>query len=294
MNNLDKQYINLLQDILNYGEEKENRTNVNTISSFNKSLTIDLREGFPLLTTRKIFYRGVFEEMQFFLRGQTNTKILEEKKVNYWKGNTSKEFLNSRGLDYLPEGELGCGYSHQYRNFNGEHSLIPDTKGLKGYDQLSQVIETIKKDPWSRRNIISLWCPTQLDYMALPPCHLYVQFLTNPKLATLDCFFLMRSNDVALGLPTNIIQYALLTNYIAKMFDLQPRYLGYTGVDAHIYMNHLDALKEQIAREPKEHLPSFNIKKEINSLDDILNLEFNDIAVENYDYHPNIKMDMVI
>jgi len=127
-NSVDVQYLDLLRDILNNGYRKENRTGIDTISVFNRQLRLDLTAGFPILTTKKVFFRGVFEEMQLFLRGETNTKILEEKGVKYWTGNTSREFLDQRGLSYLPEGDLGCGYSHQFRNFGGEHALIPATK----------------------------------------------------------------------------------------------------------------------------------------------------------------------
>lgn len=293
MNSLDEQYKMILRDILINGEEKENRTQCKTLSVFHKSLKIDLRDGFPLLTTKKVFARGFFEEQLLFLRGDTNTKHLEEKKVNYWKGNTSRDFLDSRNLNMLPEGDLGCGYPHQYRNFNGEHQHIESTKGLLGIDQLQNVIETIKHDPWSRRNIISLWNPQQLNLMALPPCHNYIQFVCNPKNNTLDLFFLMRSSDFFLGWPGNIVQYGFFLHFISQIFDLQPRFLSYTGVDVHLYENQLEVAKIQADRESYA-LPSMSIKKNIKSLEDILQLEWKDIIIKNYNCHTELKAEMII
>lgn len=292
-NKYDQDYIALLKDIKETGYTRQNRTGIDTISSFSKNLRIDLTEGFPILTTKRVFFRGVFEEMQLFLKGDTNTKELEEKGINYWKGNTSRDFLDSRGLSFLPDGEMGCGYGHQFRNFGGEHPFVPQTKGLKGIDQLAQVVEKIKTNPWDRRIIISLWCPTQLDYVALPPCHLYTQFYCNPEKKELSCFLLMRSSDLFLGLPTNIIQYALLTHYIAKLCGYTPKELCYTAVDSHIYLNHIEAVNIQLERESYD-LPQLLIKKELNSLEDILYLTFEDVKLENYKYQPAIKADMAI
>ncbi|MEK7432588.1 MAG: thymidylate synthase [Cyanobacteriota bacterium] len=292
-NQYDKDYIELLKDVKNNGYRKKNRTDIDTISSFSKSLRIDLTEGFPILTTKKVFFRGVFEEMLFFLKGETNTNLLSEKGVNYWKGNTSREFLDSRGLTFLPEGEIGCGYGHQFRNFGGEHPLVPQTKGLKGVDQLSEVVQKIKTNPWDRRIIISLWCPTQLDLMALPPCHLYTQFYCNPEKKELSCFLLMRSSDLFLGLPTNIIQYALLTHFIAKITGYTPKELFYTSVDSHLYTNHLEQVDIQVERESFK-LPEFIIKKEVKTLDDILSLSYEDVELKNYQFHPAIKAEMAV
>ncbi len=292
-NKFDQQYLDLLQDILDNGYRKENRTGIDTISVFNRQMRINLTEGFPILTTKKVFFRGVFEEMQMFLRGETNTKTIEEKGVKYWQGNTSREFLDNRGLTYLPEGELGCGYSHQFRNFAGEHPLIPATKGLKGIDQVAQVVDKLKNNPWDRRIIISLWCPTQLDYSALPPCHLYTQFYCNPDKKELSCFFLMRSNDVFLGLPTNLIQYSLLTHYLAELCGYTAKELVYTGVDVHIYTNHLEQVQEQLKREPKEPA-KLVIKKKAETLEDILSLQFEDVELSGYNPHPAIKAPMAV
>jgi len=292
-NKFDRQYLEILKDILENGYQKKNRTGVDTISVFNRQMRIDLTKGFPILTTKKVFFRGVFEEMQFFLRGQTNSKILEEKGINYWKGNTTREFLDSRGLDFLPEGEMGCGYGHQFRNFGGEHPMIPDTVGLKGVDQLALVVDKLKNNPWDRRIILNLWCPTQIDYAALPPCHLYAQLYCNPDKKELSCFFLLRSNDFFLGNPTNIIQYALLTHYLAALIGYTPKELVFTGVDVHIYTNHINQVKEQLQREPKK-LPELIINKKIKTLDDILSLQYEDIKLVGYDPHPAIKAPMTI
>ena len=292
-NKFDEQYLDILKDILENGCERETRTGINTISVFNRQMRIDLTEGFPILTTKKVFFRGVFEEMQFFLRGKTNSKLLEEKGVKYWKGNTTREFLDSRGLTYLPEGEMGCGYGHQFRNFGGEHPMVPATKGWKGFDQLADVAEKLQTNPYDRRIIIDLWCPTQLDYAALPPCHLYIQFYCNPEKKELSCFFLLRSNDFFLGNPTNVIQYALLTHYLAQLIGYTPKELVFTGIDVHLYTNHIEQVKEQLRREPKE-LPKLIIKKNLKTLEDILSLEYEDIELINYNPHPSIKAPMAV
>jgi thymidylate synthase len=292
-NKFDQDYLNILQDILENGYKKENRTGIDTISVFNRQMRIDLTEGFPILTTKKVFFRGVFEEMQFFLRGETNSKILEEKGVNYWKGNTTREFLDSRGLSYLPEGEMGCGYGHQFRNFGGEHPMVPATKGLKGVDQVAQVIDKLKNNPWDRRIIINLWNPAQLDYAALPPCHLYTQFYCNPEKKELSCLFMLRSSDFFLGFPTNAIQYALLTFYLAKLTGYTAKELVFTGVDVHLYTNHLEQVQEQLKRGARE-LPKLIIKKELETLDDMLDLEYEDVEISGYNPHPAIKAPMAV
>lgn len=292
MLNFEDQYLYILDKLIKEGILSDNRTGIKTLALFNEQMNIHLKEGFPILTTKKVFFRGVVEEMLFFLRGDTNTKVLEEKGINYWKGNTSREFLDSRGLDYLPEGEMGCGYGHQFRNFGGEHLLIKETSGLKGVDQVKEVIETLKKDKTSRRCIISLWNPNQLNFSALPPCHLYTQFVVNQKLNELNCFFLMRSNDFFLGNPTNMIQYALLTHLIATVCGLKPGRLVFTGVDVHLYENHIPAAAEQLNREPSS-LPKLIIP-EVTSLEDICRLTEKDIYLEGYNPLPAIKAPMAI
>jgi thymidylate synthase len=256
-------------------------------------MRFNLKESFPLFTSRKIFFKGVFEELIFFLRGDTNSKNLEDKGVKIWKDNTSREFLNKIGLECLPEGEIGCGYSHQWRNFNGEHKNIPDTKGLVGFDQVKDVISKLKNNPLDRRIIINAWCPNQLKYMALPPCHIMYIFNVNPKLNQLNCQMTQRSVDSTLGLSFNIASLALLTCLMAKVSGLEPGEIYWTGVDCHIYKNHIDGVKEQIKRKPF-NFPTLDINKNIKTIEDIENLQFNDIEIKNYKHHDPIKFEMAV
>lgn len=293
-------YLNLVSDILAHGERRENRTGVATFGVFGEQLRIPLRDGFPLLTTKKMFFRGVVEELLFFLRGETDTKILESKGISIWSGNTSVKFLRAKGLPY-PAGEMGPGYGYQWRNFGGEYfyDQMPRIslgasrvmKTWDGVDQLQQVVDSIRNNPNDRRMIVSAWNPTQLHQMALPPCHLLFQFYVNK--GRLSCQFYMRSVDVALGLPFNIASYALLTHIIANITDLEVGDLIFTGGDVHIYENHIDGMKEQLERRPFPS-PLLFINKKLSSLADLESFSFEDIELKNYKYHPAIKMDMVV
>lgn len=295
-------YLDLLDDILTNGENKENRTGIGTRMVFGRMLRFNLSDGFPLVTTRKIPFRLVFEETMFFLRGETDTKILEEKNVNIWKGNTTREFLDSRNLDYLPEGDMGKGYGAQWRNFGGTNindvsfgndeykEIIKDLKFFGGVDQIYNLIEGLKNDPDSRRHIVTAWNPQQLDETALPPCHILQQYqITNGKL---NSMFSMRSNDVYLGLPFNIAMYAFLNMAFAHMLGLEPGELVYSGADVHLYQNQLEASKELIKRKPKKPA-TLKFKKGFNTLDELLLLEYDDIELL-YEYDdtklPEVKM----
>lgn len=265
------QYINLLQDVLTTGVDSEGRNGI-TRSVFGKHLKFDLREGFPLLTTKKMFLRGIIEELLFFIRGDTNTKILEEKGVNIWKGNTSREFLDKMGFKY-PEGEMGPMYGYQWRSFNGEN-----------IDQLADVIETIKNDPKSRRILMTTYNPIQVKEGVLYPCHsIIIQFFVED--GNLDMFCYNRSSDLFLGLPFNIASSSLLQMIIAKMTDLTPRYFNLSLGDAHIYASHMEAVEIQIKRVPYK-FPKIEILKDIPSV-------FEDFKLSEYVSHPIIKAPMV-
>jgi thymidylate synthase len=296
----ETQYLNLLRKIINKGQYRTNRTNVNTYSLFGESLSFDLQTGFPLLTTRKMYFKGIFTELMWFLRGQTNSKILESKNVNIWKGNTSREFLDSVGLNHLLEGEIGKGYGYQWRN-------ITDANNNK-CDQIINVINLLKTDPFSRRILVNSWNVSQLKDMALPPCHysfqFYVDYLpqnttdstnetttdseTNSKLR-LNCLFNMRSCDVFHGLPFNIASYALLTHLIALECNMQPGILKCMLCDAHIYESHLNSINTQLERSPYM-FP----KIQINKLQNIFDYELSDITLIDYKYHDSINEKMVV
>jgi len=269
----------MMKEILDFGVVKNDRTNTGTKSIFGTQLRFDLSNNkFPLLTTKKMFLKGIVEELLFFLRGDTQTKKLEEKNVMIWKGNTSKEFQQSRGLFYLPEGDMGKGYGYLWRNFYG-------------VDQIEKVFEDIKHHPESRRLVVSAWSPAELDQAVLPPCHNFFQFyVANGKLS---CMFNMRSVDTFLGLPFNIASYALLTHSFAKATNLEAKELIFTGGDTHCYLNHIEQIKIQHERNPFE-FPSLNISKKIESINDICGLSLEDISIANYQSHPSIKALMAI
>lgn len=297
MNKEEQKYLDLLQEILDSGSSRDDRTGVGTKSLFGTQLRFSLEGGkIPMLTTKKMFSKGVIEELLLFLRGDTDTKQLEAKGVNIWKGNTSREFLDKRGLDYLPEGDMGKGYGFQWRHFGGEWNPdFPRQKYIdrdnEGIDQVSQVINTLKTDPNDRRMIISAWNPNQLNQCALPPCHIICQFYANNN--ELSCQFMMRSVDSFLGLPFNILSYAILTHIIAKTVGMTAKEVIFVGGDTHIYNNHIDQVKTQIAREPYE-FPTITINKELSSIADIEKLEFSDFAIEGYQSYPAIKAEMAI
>lgn len=290
-------YLHLLERIMNEGVVKGDRTGTGTKSIFGTQISFDLSNSFPILTTKKVYWKGVVEELLWFIRGETDSKKLEAKGVNIWKGNTTREFLDKKGLNY-PEGEIGPGYGFQWRNWDRYYNPNPDPNAVVinrmlngGIDQLDKVINTLKKNPNDRRMIVSAWNVGQIDMMALPPCHLLYQFDVSD--GKLNCQFYMRSIDTFLGLPFNISSYALLTCLVAKVVGLKAGKLTFTGGDTHLYLNHLEQAKEQIAREPYP-FPQLVIKKDIKSLGDIESLEFTDMVLEGYVSHASIKAEMAI
>ena len=296
MNSFEQQYLGVMKDIIVNGTDRGDRTSVGgSRSIWGCNIEIDLAEGFPTPTTRKVPARIAFEETWFFARGETDTKKLEAKKVNIWKGNTSREFLDGRGLYYLPEGHMGKGYGFQWRNFGGGYKKKSTSFGTitdytrndgKGVDQFVQTLEGLKKDPNGRRHIISGWNPAQLDEMALPPCHLYQQYeVIDGKL---NSQFLMRSWDFLYGAPFNVMGYALLNHAFAKYLGLEPGKLSAMGTNVHLYHNQIEIASQQVERTPFA-LPTLTITKDLKSIDDILALEFTDFVIGKYESHPDFK-----
>ena len=291
--NINHTYSSLCHNIIDQGMEKDDRTGVGTLSIFGQHLRIDLQKGFPLLTTKYIPWKHVIEELLWFIRGDTDSKLLEEKGVKIWKGNTTREFLDSRGLDY-EQGVLGKGYGWQWRFFGAQYNQVfADTSRAKptdGFDQLEYVVNEIKTNPNSRRILMCYWNPCDLDKVALPPCHFACQFYV--RQGKLDCMFTMRSTDVALGLPFNIASYAALTHIIAKKCGLEPGHLIYSGGDVHLYKNHVESIQLQLLRHARP-LPRMILN------DGIIQKDWSEITIDDFTLigyfpHATIKMQMAI
>ena len=279
MNKEEQKYLDLLKEISDNGSERKDRTGIGTKGIFGTQLRFSLENNkIPMLTTKKIHIKSVVEELLFFLRGETDTKLLEAKGVNIWKGNTSREFLDKKGLGYLSEGSMGPMYGYLWRNFNG-------------IDQLKNALSLIKKDPYSRRILVTAYDPSLSEKCVLDPCHMFYQFhVDNGKL---NLQWYQRSVDCFLGLPFNILSYSLLCHMMAKASGLKAGELIFTGGDTHIYSNHFNQVKEQISREPYP-FPSLTINKEISSIEDMEKLSLEDFVFNNYKHHPGIKADMAI
>lgn len=263
-----KQYLDLMQDILSNGTDKGDRTGTGTRSVFGRQLRFDLSEGFPLVTTKKLHIRSIIHELLWFLSGDTNIKYLNENGVSIWD-----EWADEHG-------DLGPVYGHQWRSWP-----TPDGGTV---DQISNVIEQIKSKPNSRRHIVSAWNPSEVDKMALPPCHALFQFYVAD--GKLSCQLYQRSADYFLGVPFNIASYALLVHMFAQQCDLEPGDFVWTGGDVHLYSNHFEQAKTQLQREPLP-LPQLNIKRKPAS---IFDYKFEDFEILNYEAHPTIKAPIAV
>lgn len=258
-----QQYLHLLERVLEEGNNKEDRTGTGTVSVFGHQMRFDLSKGFPLLTTKKLHLKSIIHELLWFLDGDTNVKYLQDNGVRIWN-----EWADENG-------DLGHVYGYQWRSW-------PKSNG-ESLDQIKQVVHDIKNNPDSRRLIVSAWNAGDIENMALPPCHALFQFyVANGKLS---CQLYQRSADIFLGVPFNIASYAILTMMMAQVCDLEPGEFVHTLGDAHIYMNHMEQVKLQLGRVPKE-LPVFKINPEVKS---IFDFKFEDFSLENYDPHPHIK-----
>ncbi|NDI35398.1 thymidylate synthase [Chengkuizengella sediminis] len=263
-----RQYLDLLEDILENGIQKEDRTGTGTISVFGRQLRFDLQAGFPLLTTKKCHTRSIIHELLWFLKGDTNIQYLKDNGVSIWD-----EWADENG-------DLGPVYGSQWRKW--------ETKDGKFVDQIEQVVNQIKENPDSRRLIVNAWNVGEINNMKLPPCHYAFQFYVAD--GKLSCMWQQRSVDTFLGLPFNITSYALLTYMVAQQCDLEVGELIFTGGDVHLYSNHLEQAKLQMTREPRE-LPRLIIKRKPAS---IFEYKFEDFEITNYDPHPHIKGEVAI
>ena len=282
-----KQYLDMCKFILENGTYKSDRTGTGTISYFGYQTRYNLNDGFPLLTTKKVFLKGIIHELLWFISGDTNIKYLVDNNVKIWNewayekykkepvynGETMDEFIEKirESQEFADKyGDLGPVYGRQWRNFNG-------------VDQLEKLITNLKKNPDSRRHIISAWNPAEVDNMALPPCHSFMQFyVVNNKLS---CQLYQRSADVFLGVPFNIASYSLFTMMIAQVCGFELGDFVHTFGDVHIYSNHMDQIKLQLSREPRS-LPTMKINPNVKSIYDF---KYEDFELEGYDPHPAIK-----
>lgn len=283
------QYLDLVAKILEEGNRKGDRTGTGTLSLFGAQMRFSLKEGtFPLLTTKKTFLRGIAEELFWFIRGSTNAKELQEKNVRIWDGNSSREFLDKLGFTDREEGDLGPIYGFQWRHFGAEYKDMHTDYTGQGVDQLANVIETLKTNPDDRRLLMCAWNVRDLKHMALPPCHCLVQFYVSN--GELSCQLYQRSCDMGLGVPFNIASYALLTHMVARVTGLKPGEFVHTLGDAHVYVNHVEPLREQLLREPRP-FPKIRFKREVTSIEDF---KYDDFEIVGYDPHPAVPMVMAV
>lgn len=289
-----KQYLELCQHILDHGEKREDRTKTGTISVFGYQSRYDLTAGFPLLTTKKVHFRSVALELLWFLSGSTNIQPLVKNKVRIWnewpyekykqssdyQGESLKEFADKIAIDDAfaqKHGNLGPVYGKQWRDFFG-------------VDQITNLIDGLKNNPFSRRHIVNAFNPAELTDMALPPCHALFQFYVSADKKRLSCQLYQRSADVFLGVPFNIASYALLTAMIAHVCGYEAYEFIHTLGDAHIYLNHLDQVHTQLSRTPKA-LPKLKFKRQVTS---IFDFEYDDFIIEDYDPYPTIKAEISV
>ena len=286
-----KAYLDLLEYIIKNGEKKEDRTNTGTISSFGHQIEFDLEDGFPAVTTKSLAWKGVVSELLWFLEGSNDERRLAEIRFNknrseltdlnkfstIWTDNADSQGKDLGYLNTETEKILGPVYGVQWRDWSG-------------IDQINELLNSLKNNPDSRRHILSAWNVSELNKMALPPCHVMSQFYISNGM--ISCHMYQRSADMFLGVPFNIASYALLLSIFAEILDLKPKRFIHSFGDAHIYLNSIDQVKEQISREPKP-LPTLKIPN-LNSIEDLKKFKVDDFILDNYDPHPPIKARMAV
>jgi thymidylate synthase len=286
----EEQYLDLLKRILDKGSLQENRTGTDCLVLFGDQIRFSIKDSFPLLTTKKVFWKGIVEELIWFLKGDTNNNNLKEKGVHIWDGNSNRESLDNRGLTTYKEGDCGPIYSFQWKHFGAKYKDCDAEYGNQGTDQIDYIINEIKKNPNSRRIMMTAWNPADISKMCLPPCHTSVQFHVKDA-KYLSCHMYQRSCDTFLGLPFNIASYALLTYMIAAKTGLIPEELIISFGNVHIYTNHIEAVKEQLNRKPHKWC-SVELDDPANWEMDTIN--FDQIHLKNYTSESIIKAPMAI
>jgi thymidylate synthase len=279
-----KAYLDLLRTVLEHGRDRQDRTGTGTRGVFGHQMRFDLREGFPLLTTKKLHLRAIIHELLWFVAGETHVEYLQQRNVTIWDEWATPEQCARFGRQ---PGDLGPVYGHQWRNF-GATRLADGSYARDGFDQLSHVLAQIRGNPSSRRLIVTGWNPEQADQVALPPCHTLFQFYVQD--GALSCQLYQRSADIFLGVPFNIASYALLTMMIAQVCELAPGDFVHTLGDAHLYQNHLEQARLQLTREPRA-LPVMKLNPGVR---DLFAFKFEDFTLEGYDPHPHIKAEVSV
>ncbi len=287
----DEAYLALVRDVLARGFERADRTGVGTRALFGAHLRFSLADGaVPLLTTKEVFWRGVVEELLWFLRGETDVRKLSARGIKFWDANATRAFLDTRKLFSNREGDIGPAYGFQWRHFGADYAGADADYAGKGVDQVSGALDALRADPNSRRIVISAWNPAQLDRMALPPCHLLAQFLAQD--GRLTCVMYQRSADIGLGLPFNMASYALLTHMLAHAAGMRAHELVINIGDAHIYRTHIEALKEQLLRAPRAEVP--RVRLAAPPTKPLEEYALADIQLVDYRPHAAIPMPMAV
>ncbi|EEA25279.1 Thymidylate synthase [Talaromyces marneffei ATCC 18224] len=305
----ENQYLDLIREILDHGERRPDRTGTGTLSifaprPFKFQLNDNGRPILPLLTTKRVFLRAVIAELLWFIEGNTSSIALNEVGVKIWDGNGSREFLDNLGLTHREVGDLGPVYGFQWRHFGAEYKDAKADYTGEGVDQIADIIHKLRNNPYDRRMILTAWNPKDLKLMVLPPCHMFAQFYVsfpgqglaettseNKPKGHLHCQLYQRSCDMGLGVPFNIASYALLTHMLAHVCDLVPGSLTHVMGDAHVYLDHVDALKVQLEREPRP-FPELEITREKGASIDGWKAE--EFVVKGYDPHKAIAMNMSV
>lgn len=284
----EQQLLDTLSSILKQGETRVDRTGIGTKSIFGIDMRFDLSNNtFPLLTTRKLSLRMIFEELMWFLRGQTDTKILKEKKVPVWNANSSRDFLDKRNLGHYEEGDIGPAYGFQFRHFGATYVDCHTDYKLQGFDQLNYVIDLLKNDPTSRRIIMNIWNPCVLDQVALPPCLFCYQFYVSEG-KYLSCKLTQRSSDISLAGGWNIATGSLLVYMLSALCGYEPKELIWSIGDCHIYLNQIEGVKEQLKRHPRSS-PKLHILK---TPDKIEEFQYDCFRLDDYMPYPAIKLKL--
>lgn len=289
----EKAMLNVMREILTTGIKNPDRTGVGTLSIFGKQMRYDLSSSFPLMTSRKAFMRQILEEFKLIMSGSTDITRLQAKNVHIWDGNTTREFLDSRGLTHLPEYDMGPTYGFAMRHFGATYKTCKTDYTGQGFDQLKYVIDTIRSDPTSRRIRISIWDPSHLHDVALTPCLNQFDFYVDTEHKTLNLLAFLRSSDTFLALMWNTTYCAIFCHVVAKLTGLRPGKLIMNTANSHLYLNHVEQAKLQVSREPYP-FPSAHITKPLKTIDDIQDLEVSDFRIRGYTAHPAIKADMAV